>query len=133
MSKSITEDFVSYGTAITLKEKKFDVPVKNYYSIYTESTKYNLQKKYGAKKNWNSFDLTISRPSQSLVMKWLREKGWFICIIPLAFYGGEKASKFGYNIWADDNLEVDEFDTPVFYTYEDACNAAINYCLKYLN
>lgn len=132
MSEPITEDFVSFETAITLKEKKFDIPVKNYYSIYTESTKYNLQKKYGAKKNWNSFDLTISRPSQSLVMKWLRERGWFICIIPLAFHCGERASKFGYNIWAGDNLEVDEFITPALDTYEEACEYGIMYCIENL-
>ena len=129
----ITEDFVSVETAKLLKEKGFDIPVKNYYSICTEDVKHNLQKKYGAKKNWNSFDLTISRPSQSLVMKWLRERGWFICIIPLAFYCGEKVSKFGYNIWAGDNLEIDEFNTPAFDTYEDACKYAIKYCLKHLN
>lgn len=129
----ITEDFVSLETAKLLKEKGFDAPVKNYYSLYTEDVKHNLQKKYGAKKNWNSFDLTISRPPQSLVMKWLREKGWFICIIPLAFHCGEKACKFGCNIWADDNLEIDEFDTHAFYTYEDACEYAIKYSLEHLN
>lgn len=65
-------------------------------------------------------------------MKWLREKNWFICIIPLAFYCGEKACKFGYNIWADDNLEIDEFDTPKFNTYEEATESAIKYYLEKL-
>lgn len=127
-----TEDYVSFETAKLLKEKGFDVPVKNYYSLYTEDIKYNLHKKYGAKKNWNSFALTISRSPQSLAMKWLREKNWFICIIPLAFYCGEKVCKFGYNIWADDNLEIDEFDTPKFNTYEEAAESAIKYCLEKL-
>lgn len=67
-----------------------------------------------------------------MAMKWLREKNWFICIIPLAFYCGEKACKFGYNIWADDNLEIDEFDTPKFNTYEEAAESAIKYCLEKL-
>lgn len=126
----ITEDFVSFETARLLKEKGFDERVKSY---YTESGLEGYMLALKATKNTELDNGFISRPTLQMTMKWLREKGWFICIIPLAFYGGEKASKFGYNIWADDNLEVDEFDTPVFYTYEDACNAAINYCLKYLN
>lgn len=61
----ITEDYVSFETAKLLKEKGFTLPVKNYYSLYTEDAKYNLQKKYGAKKNWNSFALAV------IVMKWI--------------------------------------------------------------
>ena len=125
----ITEDYVSFETAKLLKEKGFDEQVKSY---YTESGLEGYMLALKATKNTELDNGFISRPTLQMAMKWLREKGWFICIIPLAFYGGEKASKFGYNIWADDNLEVDEFDTPVFYTYEDACNAAINYCLKHL-
>lgn len=129
----ITEDYVSYDVAKLLKEKGFDAPVKNYYSIYTEDVKHNLQKKYGAKKNWNSFDLTISRPSQSLVMKWLREvQHCVICVTPLTFYCGETVSTWGYNIWADDNLEIDEFNSHKFPTYEEACESAIRYCLENL-
>ena len=129
----ITEDFTSIETARLLKEKGFDVPVKNYYSICTEDIKHNLQKKYGAKKNWNSFDLTISRPSQSLVMKWLREvQHCVICITPLTFYCGEIVSKWGYCIWADDNTEVDEESSPRLESYEEACETAIKYCLENL-
>jgi len=129
----ITEDFTSIETARLLKEKGFDVPVKNYYSVCTEDVKHNLQKKYGAKKNWNSFDLTISRPSQSLVMKWLREvQHCVICITPLTFYCGEIVSKWGYCIWADDNTEVDEESSPRLESYEEACETAIKYCLENL-
>lgn len=128
----ITEDYVSYDIAKLLKEKGFDAPVKNYYSICTEDVKHNLQKKYGAKKNWNSFDLTISRPSQSLVMKWLREKHWVICVTPLTFYCGETVLEWGYWIWADDNTEVDEESSPRLESYEQACESAIRYCLENL-
>ena len=129
----IAEDYVSFETVKLLKEKGFDVPCKNYYSIYTEDVKHNLQKKYGAKKNWNSFALAISRPSQSLAMKWLREVHYcVICIIPLTFYGGETVSAWGYNIWANDNLEIDEFDSHKFATYEEAAESAIKYCLEKL-
>ena len=43
----ITEDYCSFETAKLLKEKGFTLPVKNYYSLYTEDAKHNLQKKYG--------------------------------------------------------------------------------------
>lgn len=129
----ITEDYVSFETAKLLKEKGFDAPCKNYYSLYTEDVKHNLQKKYGAKKNWNSFALAISRPSQSLVMKWLREvHHCVICITPLTFYGGEIVSSWGYCIWADDNAEVDEESSPRLESYEEACESAIKYCLEKL-
>lgn len=147
MSEPITEDIVSFETAKLLKEKGFPQDYDEYNSlVYNEEDyedEYEVQRmiletclvKAGTLSPYplGVPDPKCYCPTVGMVMKWLREKGWFICIIPLAFYGGEKASKFGYNIWADDNLEVDEFDTPVFYTYEDACNAAINYCLKYLN
>ena len=65
-------------------------------------------------------------------MKWLREKECVICVIPLTFYFGENVSSWGYNIWAGNNLEVDEENTPKFTTYEDAVEAAIKYCLEHL-
>lgn len=122
----ITEDYVSFETAKLLKEKGFDEAT--FYDYNERGTRWFEE----VLVNHNSQG-GVACPTLQMAMKWLRERGWFICIIPLAFHCGEKASKFGYNIWADDNLEIDEFDTPVFDTYEDACNAAINYCLKYLN
>lgn len=124
----ISEDYCSFETAKLLKEKEFDAPVKNYYSIYIEDAKYNLQKKYGAKKNWNSLALSISRPSQSLVMKWLREVHHLTIDI------------FHFREWkvniktTDDYLKAD-YDNPELKpseTYEEACEAAIRYCLEKL-
>lgn len=128
----ITEDFVSFETAKLLKEKGFDAPVKNYYSLYTEDVKHNLQKKYGAKKNWNSFDLTISRPSQSLVMKWLREVHKIfidVDIDPIDF-GDEPY----YTIITDMSTPSYITGRPAlgYKTYEEAAEAAIKYCLENL-
>ena len=125
----ITEDYVSFETAKLLKEKGFQLPVKNYYSLYTEDVKHNLQKKYGAKKNWNSFALAVSRPSQGLAMKWLREK--HIVIIPEVetFYADGSVSSWEYHIWCDDNYEEGQHS---FSSYEEAAEAAIKYCLENL-
>lgn len=125
----ITEDYISFETAKLLKEKGFNERVKSY---YTESGLAGYMLALKETKNTELDNGFISRPTIQMTMKWLREKGWFICIIPLAFHCGEKASKFGYNIWAGDNLEVDEFITPALDTYEEACEYGIMYCLEHL-
>ena len=122
----ITEDFVSFETAKLLKEKGFDETVRCFYDIQTEIFCDNCVK------TKNSYTESIAAPTLQMAIKWLREKEWFICIIPLAFYCGEKVCKFGYSIWAGDNFEVDEVSTPEFSTYEEACEAAIKYCLENL-
>lgn len=132
----ITEDYVSFETAKLLKEKGFTLPVKNYYSLYTEDVKHNLQKKYGAKKNWNSFALAVSRPSQSLVMKWLREVHHYYIQVMLDLWacGGH----MGYYVViqkTDSDFEMmlqDALDEVFYKTYEEACEAAIKYCLENL-
>ena len=126
----ITEDYVSFETAKLLKEKGFDVwGDDSGIEIYKEYSPSGLLKSCATSK---PHPKGYPAPTLQMVMKWLREKEWFICIIPLAFHWGEKAVKFGYDIWADDDLEVDEVNTPEFNTYEEACESAINYCLKNL-
>ena len=132
----IIEDYCSFETSKLLKEKGFDAPCKNYYSLYTEDVKHNLQKKYGAKKNWNSFALAISRPSQSLVMKWLREVhnlviepyrtacGYLYTISSIP-YGSIKHDNF-------DAFDGDDEDSGQWTTWEKACEDGIRYCLEKL-
>jgi hypothetical protein len=122
----ITEDYVSFETVKLLKEKGFNE---------------NTDKQFNLDKIVGDYDITdrsrhperyLDAPTLQMAVKWLREREWFICVIPLAFYCGTKTWKFGYNIWASDNLEVDELNTPEFNTYEEACEAAIKYCLENL-
>lgn len=127
----ITEDYVSFETAKLLKEKGFDLPVNYVYHYWTNTPFFHRKmKNFNGEEYRHLKNEWYSAPTQFLAMKWLREKEWFICIIPLAFYYGEVASQFGYNIWAGDNLEIDEFNTPKFRTYKEACEDAIKYCLK---
>lgn len=118
----ITEDYVSFETAKLLKKKGFDEAC---IYVYLHD---------GSEDIWDADkeDIACQKPTIQMAMKWLREKEWFICIIPLAFYCGEKVVKFGYNIWAGDNLEIDESNTPEFNSYEEAAEAAIKYCLENL-
>ena len=128
----ITEDYVSFEIAKLLKEKGFTLPVKNYYSLYTEDAKHNLQKKYGAKKNWNSFALAVSRPSQSLVMKWLREeKNVQIEIAIVGTDTWESPTKWLYGFRCQTKDIIDRRNAD-FSSYEEACEAAIKHCLENL-
>lgn len=142
----ITEDYVSFEIAKLLKKKGFPQEYDIYHSmVYNEKDyedEYEIQRMVLETKlvkagTLSSYPINVPEPkcycpTLQMAMKWLREKEWFICIIPLAFYCGEVASQFGYNIWAGDNLEIDEFNTPKFRTYEEACESAIKYCLENL-
>lgn len=132
----ITEDYVSYETAKLLKEKGFNEATNRYYNaqydqIRTVSDTFMWQ--------WNDeefmkkvlMDGSIAIPTLQMTMKWLRE-----------------VHKLYINIWADPkDVENNDFDivfrtqvfnstsnygTYEFSTYEEACEAAIRYCLENL-
>lgn len=120
----ITEDYVSFETAKLLKEKGFD-----------ECTLLSYDKNGNNKDALRPFlesEGDVRRPTIQMAMKWLREKELVICVVPLTFYCGETVRAWGYNIWAGDNLEVDELDSNKFATYEDACEDAMKYALENL-
>ena len=134
--KEITEDYVSFETAKLLKEKGFD-----YISFYCYEEKgpndiltVILSAPLSNSDLYNTIEphKCYSAPTLQMAMKWLRKHSWVICVIPLTFYCGEVVSEWGYNIWADDNLEIDKDNTPKFNKYEQACEAAIKYCLEKL-
>lgn len=120
----ITEDYVSFETAKLLEEKGFNRVVFKNSPHYA----YNTDGQFSGP----SWDAEYPAPTLQMAMKWLREKNLIICVIPLTFYGGETVSAWGYNIWANDNLEIDEFDSHKFATYEEAAESAIKYCLEKL-
>lgn len=122
----ITEDYVSYETVKLLKEKGFNENTDKQFNLDKIVGDYNITDRSRHPERY------LDAPTLQMAVKWLREREWFICVIPLAFYYGTKTWKFGYNIWAGDDLEVDEFNTPEFSTYEEACEAAIKYCLEKL-
>ena len=130
----ITEDYVSFETAKLLKEKGFNEICKYEYSVPNVDKGYVLQRFFKPIKNSELIDDAYTAPTLGMAMKWLRElKRCIIVIIPKWFtpYG---CAKYAYSIWADDNLEIDgEVDKDTEYdTYEEACEAAIKYCLENL-
>ena len=132
--KQITEDYVSFEIAKLLKEKGFDVPCDSYY-IYFESNvtlyKGHLPEFSDSNINHNKYDDRISRPSQSLALKWLREV--HNIYIDILTYTTGKNIQFRWVGYEKGRLfSQEEGKTIYFDSYEQAVEAALLYVLKNL-
>jgi hypothetical protein len=65
------EQLILFETAKLAKEKGFNIPILNYFQITVMKNPSELSTY--TKSNWNNYNVTISRPTQSLLQKWLRE------------------------------------------------------------
>ena len=144
----ITEDYVSFEVAKLLKEKGFDepctylwffektnnpevddngvykIPIKNHTeNDYWNNTSIELFKKES--EYWNDNIDIFACPTLQMTMKWLREEHkidmWVECHNSNRRYKGYIHSE-------------QRGDEALFYedTYEEACEAAIKYCLENL-
>lgn len=119
----IQEQYVSFETAKVLKEKGFDEWCQMGYNgegkllpfINMENSR--LLPEYPCK---------ASAPTQSLVMRWLREVH-NIDVTPM-FY--EVRQCYVYRISVNGKFNKDDIDG--FISYEEACESAIKYCLERL-
>lgn len=115
----ITEDYVSFETAKLLKEKGFDELT---YACFSSDGKEDY---YGYRARGND----INRPTLQMAMKWLREvHKIFICFLFL-----EEIDMYGFtieDISSKKYLATSKKDG--HSTYEQACEAAIKYCLENL-
>jgi len=122
----ITEDYVGFETAKLLKEKGFDELCLSHYEA-------NDKQQYisGSGVKNSDFELEkgecISAPTLQMARKWLREKEIFVEVTYTLF---SSPHKYQYSIFRTE---------PEFYTtgnwhksYEEACEAAIKYCLENL-
>lgn len=123
----ITEDYVSFEVAKLLKEKGFgfDAYVRSYY----EKDKYRTKEEFStgnALWNYNISSFRYSAPTLQMAMKWLREVHniaietewehlWYAYIKPMTSKPSEQ-----------DYYQCESSK------YEDACEAAIKYCLENL-
>ena len=128
----ITEDYVSFETAKLLKEKGFNDEVKSFYGYDSEFKVWEFEEddRWDTPNNWGSY--YCSAPTLQMAMKWLREK-YRLEIYPYHdmfqennkwWYGIEKFTK------GCSNCQYEE--EPIYSTYEEACEAAIKYCLENL-
>lgn len=133
----ITEDYVSFETAKLLKEKGFDEPCECFYD--TEHNDISIVNGWMVTSNSQLDEreiLCYSAPTLQMVMKWLREVHHYYIQIMLDSWacGGH----MGYYVViqkTDSDFEMmlqDAVDEVFYQTHEEACEAAIKYCLENL-
>ena len=113
---TITEDYVSFETAKLLKEKGFNEPCLKQYYNNGELSNVSIEAKY------NTIDNQVSAPTLQMAMKWLREVYDIdISIIPIRSHKEYLPRIESATI---------SHDAIPWRKYEEACEAAIKYCLK---
>lgn len=150
----VTEDYVSYETAKLLKDKGFNETTTVLYAAGTVNESwYNDYRERWARFEHDEGTLlepvqqndysvngpTISAPTLQMTMKWLRMKhnihinldihwlhfvnalGWMYTITKILENGVDYVCSNG-----------DENDKTFYSSYEEACEAAIRYCLENL-
>jgi hypothetical protein len=115
----INEDYVSFETAKLLKEKGFNsVVCKNSPHYY-----YNMDGEFSGP----SWDSEYPAPTLQMAMKWLRVN-YSIHIEPRYF---PMPNIYRYVIiHSPTTIENIDSHPQYFNTYEEACEAAIKYCLE---
>lgn len=119
----ITEDYVSFEIAKLLKEKGFNEKVSRWYVT-------NFPEEGTVPFSFGDETEYTQAPTLQMTMKWLRE------VHNLEIYPYHQYSQDGNNWW----FEIVKFPGPVseyesnaiYATYEEACEAAIKYCLENL-
>ena len=140
----ITEDYVSFEVAKLLKEKGFDWCESPFYSEqdrdeWRQNNSYTIPNMlYDPDFPFDSETLTMVAPHVSIqtAMKWLREvKDIYIDVTSRFSFNADKDMCFSYSI----KQLVDKYksnsianEDGEWLTYEEACEAAIKYCLENL-
>lgn len=121
---NITEDFVSYETAKLLKEKGFDEPCVY---VYLHD---------GSEDIWDADeeDIACQKPTLQMAMKWLRKVyDLHIIAYPWRANKEERATHWCCQVYKSFNLlGYEKYTNETPKSYEEACEAAIKYCLENL-
>ena len=127
---------ITFETAKLAKEKGFDIPTIQYYTIKgycTESEGY-MTERY-AESNWNNGmgsyptrteEVSCSAPTQSLLSKWLREKH---NIIVLVDYEGIDGYYYKYYYYINEVKKYNASDKN-YITFEEAYEIGLQEALK---
>ena len=143
----MAEDYVSFEVAKLLKEKGFDEKCISVYhdgelrlvsslgifcgaGILAEQTLTYTNSEC----KWSP--IMISAPTLQMAMKWLRdEKHYYIQVMLDGWACGGHSGYYVVIQKTDSNFEMmlqDAVDEVFYQTYEEACEAAIKYCLENL-
>lgn len=124
------EDYVKFETAKLLKEKRFNEPCIATYNLVTKD--FEIEEVY---QDWtNQWPAYMSAPTLQMAMKWLETTyGKFICI-DKHFYTIDKISHIASGVtYSYEIKHINSIHKETgFTTYEEACEAAIKYCLEKL-
>jgi len=126
----ITEDYVSFESSKLLKEKGFDGKCDY---LYVDG---KLVRALGCACNWNDGETLFadyknecSAPTIQMAMKWLREV--YNIHIEVTYFFEPHIYKYTIT-YTPVALNSVSSHPQCFNTYEEACEAAIEYCLKNL-
>ena len=127
---NINEEYVSFEIANLLKEKGFDNICNGYYNQEKTLQKCSLCSIEDTLKSPFYFDC-IPAPTIQMAMKWLREVHNIVCNIDI-----ESRNFYYYSVFIIRSSNEAQYQLtsqkPYFETYEEACEAAIKYCLENL-
>ena len=130
----ISEDYVSFEIAKLIKEKGFHSECHAYYTSYANGhNEFHISEAYPLCLDFNNDgeDYETSVPTLQMTMKWLREVHKIFITISVRFSNNaDDDINFSYLI--KDHNEHTEYDDGEFISYEDACEAAIEYSLTRL-
>lgn len=128
----ITEDYVSFTTAKLLKEKGFDgKDTEDCFAFYKENGEIGFLQTFGDIADYNPGNSVLC-PTLQMAMKWLREAHkWSVQVFPVF-----DTLKWCYDIY---KLKIQKYQSRPdllsnvdYDTYEEACEAALTYCLENL-
>lgn len=125
----ITEDYVSFETAKLLKEKGFEGDTSCYF-VPNSSKRWTYQ-------HYHDFDKKdrIECPTLQMAMKWLRKEHYCHIIIDYTFTADANLSEeyvsYCYKV-ENAKTYIQHTQDEWYNTSEEACDAAIQYCLKNL-
>ena len=124
----ITEDYVSFETAKLLKEKGFDDEYTN--AFYDKSGILYFIDILSDFSEHTDNDTDIAASTLYVAMKWLREvHNINIDIVPI---WNQKRFEYQVFVVTPENAKHYYIDDKLYLGYEQACEAAIKYCLENL-
>jgi hypothetical protein len=121
---TITEDYVSFEIAKLLKEKGFNEGCNSYFISDNEIAL------IPNRRDFNNHGVYLSAPTQQMVMQWLRDV--HDIFIKLEYDVDEDIQWHPSLALIKGNKYIHTNELQWYDTYEQACEAAIKYCLKNL-
>jgi hypothetical protein len=129
----ITEDYVSFEVAKILKERGFNgEDAENCFAFYNKNGEISFLQTFGDIADYYNSENPVIAPTLQMATKWLREvHKWSIQVFPVF-----DTLKWCYDIY---ELKIQKYQSRPdllsnvdYDTYEEACEAALIYCLENL-